>query len=93
MVRITSPTIKIQDIGSSVNFTCQARSHMTRGNLPVTWTKADGYLPQGRTQFDDSLGMIIITNLQISDSGKYICQTTDGISTAQATATLQVPSE
>lgn len=91
VVQITSPTIKIQEVGSSVNFTCQAQSRMTRGNLPVQWSKADGYLPQGRTQIDGRSGMLLITNLQISDSGVYICQTSDGISTARAEATLKVP--
>ncbi|RVE42173.1 hypothetical protein evm_013174 [Chilo suppressalis] len=91
MVTITSPTIKIQEVGSSVNFTCQAESRMTRAGLPITWSKVDGYLPQGRTIVDDQMGMLLITNLQVSDSGKYVCQTNDGISTAQAYATLKVP--
>ncbi|XP_028173989.1 basement membrane-specific heparan sulfate proteoglycan core protein isoform X3 [Ostrinia furnacalis] len=91
VVQITSPTIKIQEVGSSVNFTCQAQSRMTSGNLPVRWSKADGYLPQGRTQIDGRSGMLLITNLQVSDSGKYICQTSDGLSTAQAEAVLKVP--
>ncbi|CAG9782356.1 unnamed protein product [Diatraea saccharalis] len=91
VVYITSPTIKIQEVGSSVNFTCSAQSRMTRADLPITWSKVDGYLPQGRTIIDNNAGMLLITNLQKSDSGKYICQTSDGMSTAQAYATLKVP--
>ncbi|XP_038216733.1 basement membrane-specific heparan sulfate proteoglycan core protein-like isoform X4 [Zerene cesonia] len=91
VVRITSPTIKIQELGSTVNFTCQARSRMVQRPLQISWSKADGYLPQDRTQIDQTNGLLLITNLQISDSGKYICQTSDGISTAQAIATLKVP--
>ncbi|XP_050360627.1 basement membrane-specific heparan sulfate proteoglycan core protein isoform X11 [Nymphalis io] len=91
VVKITSPTIKIQKIGSTVNFTCQAQSRMTTNPLQVNWYKADGYLPQGRHQIDTNTGLLLIMNLQVSDSGKYICQTSDGISTGQAIATLKVP--
>nr|XP_026490200.1 basement membrane-specific heparan sulfate proteoglycan core protein isoform X1 [Vanessa tameamea] len=91
VVKITSPTIKIQKVGSTVNFTCQAQSRMTTNPLQVNWYKADGYLPQGRHQIDTNTGLLLIMNLQVSDSGKYICQTSDGISTGQAIATLKVP--
>lgn len=91
VVKIVSPTIKIQKVGSSVNFTCEAQSPMTPTRLPVNWYKIDGYLPQGRSQVDRRRGLLLITNLQVSDSGKYICETSDGISTAQAIATLKVP--
>ncbi|CAH4038666.1 unnamed protein product [Pieris brassicae] len=90
-VTITSPTIKIEEVGSTVNFTCQAQSINIRGPLIVNWYKSDGDLPQDRTQFDQDTGMLRITNLQVSDSGMYICQTSDGVSTNQAFATLKVP--
>lgn len=93
IVRITSPTFKIQEVGSSVNFSCQAQSVMTTQRLPITWTKVGGPLPQGRSQVDNWSGILLITNLQMSDSGKYICETMDGVSTAQAIATLKVPGE
>ncbi|KAJ8737484.1 hypothetical protein PYW08_000079 [Mythimna loreyi] len=91
VVQITSPTIKIQEVGSSVNFTCQAQSINSRIRLPVRWTKSDGELPLDRIQVDQNVGLLLITNLQVSDSGKYICETSDGINTAQAIATLKVP--
>ncbi|XP_045489882.1 basement membrane-specific heparan sulfate proteoglycan core protein isoform X8 [Pieris rapae] len=90
-VTITSPTIKIEEVGSTVNFTCMAQSVNVRGPLIVNWYKSDGELPQDRTQFDQDSGMLRITNLQVSDSGRYICQTSDGVSTNQAFATLKVP--
>lgn len=93
VVRLTSPTVKIQEVGSSVNFSCQAQSVMTTRRLPITWSKDGGQLPQGRSLVDDFRGILLITNLQMSDSGKYICETTDGVSTAQAIATLKVPGE
>lgn len=91
VVQITSPTIKIQEVGSSVNFTCQAQSINSRVRLPIRWTKSDGVLPLDRSQVDENVGLLLITNLQVSDSGKYICETSDGINTAQAIATLKVP--
>ncbi|KAJ8737311.1 hypothetical protein PYW07_000582 [Mythimna separata] len=91
VVQITSPTIKIQEVGSSVNFTCQAQSINSRIRLPIRWTKSDGVLPLERSQVDQNVGLLLITNLQVSDSGKYICETSDGINTAQAIATLKVP--
>ncbi|XP_069364961.1 basement membrane-specific heparan sulfate proteoglycan core protein isoform X10 [Maniola hyperantus] len=91
VVRIRQPKIQIQEVGGTVNFTCQARSRMVRVPLQINWYKADGYLPQGRSQVDPTTGLLLITNLQVSDSGKYICQTTDGISTEQDIATLKVP--
>lgn len=90
-VKIVSPTIKIQKVGSTVNFTCEAQSRMTPRRLPVNWYKVDGNLPQGRSTVDERRGLLLITNLQVSDSGKYICETTDGMSTEQAIATLKVP--
>ncbi|XP_037299981.1 basement membrane-specific heparan sulfate proteoglycan core protein isoform X7 [Manduca sexta] len=91
VVTITSPTIKIQEVGSSVNFTCEAYSRMTRNPLRVKWSKVAGQLPLGRSTVDELAGLLLITNLQISDSGQYVCETNDGVSTAQAIATLKVP--
>lgn len=64
---------------------------MSRGPLTVSWNKADGYLPLGRHYTDNRNGVLLITNVQVSDSGRYICQASDGVSTEQAYATLQVP--
>ncbi|KAJ0183614.1 hypothetical protein K1T71_000037 [Dendrolimus kikuchii] len=91
VVKITSPTIRIQEVGSSVNFTCEAQSRMTSNPLRITWNKVDGVLPQGRSYVDEAYGILFITQLQISDSGQYVCTTTDGVSSGQAVATLKVP--
>ncbi|KAI8430580.1 hypothetical protein MSG28_000802 [Choristoneura fumiferana] len=91
-VTISSPTIRIENVGGQVNFTCEARSRMIQGALPVNWTKVDGHLPQGRTYVDRNTGVLYISRVQVSDSGTYICQTSDGISTGQAIASLTVGS-
>ncbi|XP_052752510.1 basement membrane-specific heparan sulfate proteoglycan core protein isoform X3 [Galleria mellonella] len=90
IVTITSPTIMIKEVGSTVSFTCQAQSRMTRSRLRVTWSKEGGSLPYGRSMVDEASGSLWIQNLQDTDTGKYVCETTDGISTAQATASLTV---
>ncbi|XP_048488585.1 basement membrane-specific heparan sulfate proteoglycan core protein isoform X3 [Plutella xylostella] len=90
-VRITSPTIKIQDVGGSVNFTCQAQSRYSNAPVPVTWKKADGYLPLDRTYIDEQAGLLRISNVQVSDSGRYICYAYGGISMEEASVTLRVP--
>lgn len=91
IARISSPSIKIQEIGSSVNFTCEAHSIMTRNRLRVKWNKVDGLLPQDRSHVDEVAGILFITGLQVSDSGEYICTSTDGVTSQQAVATLKVP--
>lgn len=91
VVRITGLNFKIQQVGTSVNFSCLAESVMTNQRPPITWRKVGGYLPQGRSQVDERRGLLFITNLQTSDSGQYICEAIDGVSTSQAIATLTVP--
>ncbi|XP_045541991.1 basement membrane-specific heparan sulfate proteoglycan core protein isoform X1 [Papilio machaon] len=90
-IKIANPQIRIQEVGSSVRFICEAQSLYTHNALRVNWTKVDGYLPLERTYVDARTGELLITNLQVTDSGQYICQTSDGISTGQAKATLKVP--
>ncbi|XP_060809746.1 basement membrane-specific heparan sulfate proteoglycan core protein isoform X4 [Amyelois transitella] len=89
VVTINQPIV-IKEIGGSVTFNCHARSRMVNGNLPVRWSKAGGYLPRNRAIVDENSGTLIIMQLQKTDTGKYICQTTDGQSTNQAVATLTV---
>lgn len=91
IVTITNSSIRIQEVGSSINFTCYAQSRNTRSRLPIRWTKRDGVLPLGRSYVDDNYGILHITNLQVTDSGVYVCETNDGINTAQATVSLRVP--
>lgn len=93
VVTITSPTIVIKEIGGFVTFTCQARSRMSTQRLPVRWSKDGGYLPQARTVVDTESGSLTITDLQRTDTGKYICETSDGVSTDQAIASLSVGGE
>ncbi|XP_053624887.1 basement membrane-specific heparan sulfate proteoglycan core protein isoform X4 [Plodia interpunctella] len=89
IVTISQPIV-IKEIGGSVTFTCQARSRMATGYLPVRWSKAGGYLPRNRAIVDENSGTLIIMQLQKTDTGNYICETTDGHTSNQAVATLTV---
>lgn len=93
VVTITSPSIRIEEVGGSVNYTCQAQSQISRSPLTVRWRKSGGKLPLGRTRTDDRSGLLLITNLQVSDSGQYICQASDGVAIQEASVSLQVPGE
>lgn len=92
-ITITSPSIRIQEVGSTVNFTCRAESVYSNRPLKVQWQKAEGNLPRERTYIQENEGMLIISNVQETDSGVYVCQATDGINVKTAETTLIVPSE
>lgn len=83
--------IRIEEVGSSVNFTCRAKSRIRNTPLQITWSKEDGNLPYDRVYADPYSGLLRITNLQVSDSGVYVCQSSDGISTGSESVTLKVP--
>ena len=85
-----SPPGALRNVGSSATFTCRYRSSSFVQPTSYQWSRADGLsLPDRSQQFnsDDGAGLLVILNLQLSDSGVYRCevQTTGGnaISDAQ----------
>ncbi|KAG5900605.1 hypothetical protein JTB14_017460 [Gonioctena quinquepunctata] len=86
-VTIQVPTIGIYAVGSTVRYNCSARSRVTpRSN--IIWRKADGELPS--RAIDNGRGILVITNLKISDSGRYICEANDGYSIVTSSVNLNV---
>ncbi|KAK9869716.1 hypothetical protein WA026_003454 [Henosepilachna vigintioctopunctata] len=77
-VTITAPNINIYEIGSTLRLNCSAISYRTQTPARIIWTKDGGSLPE--TAIDDGRGVLIITNLKVSDSGRYICEAQDGYS-------------
>ncbi|XP_042860326.1 basement membrane-specific heparan sulfate proteoglycan core protein-like isoform X47 [Penaeus japonicus] len=87
---ITTPTIQVAAVGSTVQMYCQARSLKGPQNrVSVTWNRANGELPYGRAQ-DNRQGLLIISSVEVSDSGTYICTASDGFHIVTKTATLEV---
>lgn len=57
----------------------------------IHWSKDGGPLPD--SAIDDGRGFLIITNLKVSDSGRYICEAEDGYSIVTKDITVTVGSE
>lgn len=57
----------------------------------VHWSKDGSSLPE--TAIDDGRGFLIITNLKVSDSGRYICEAQDGYSIVTKDITVTVGSK
>lgn len=55
----------------------------------MRWIKQGGEIPAERG-FDDSRGLLVITELRVSDSGVYICQAQDVYQIVEGRAELIV---
>uniref|UniRef100_A0A1B6EDX6 Basement membrane-specific heparan sulfate proteoglycan core protein n=1 Tax=Clastoptera arizonana TaxID=38151 RepID=A0A1B6EDX6_9HEMI len=88
-VSLVEPTIRIVEAGNEVKYTCSGRSLISsRDPITIKWSKEGGPLPD--RAIDDSHGILIITNIRVSDSGTYICSVSDGYSLVQERAQLTV---
>lgn len=56
--------------------------------MRVFWRKADGDLPSHA--IDDGRGLLVITNLKVSDSGRYVCEASDGYTIVTSSVNLNV---
>ena len=57
--------------------------------VQLEWSKEGGDLPRGRA-IDDRQGLLVITDVRVSDSGTYICSARDGHSIVTERVTLTV---
>ncbi|XP_044266423.1 basement membrane-specific heparan sulfate proteoglycan core protein isoform X17 [Tribolium madens] len=87
-ITIVAPVIEIYKVGSTVRFNCSARSLLGPRPIRVTWTKDGAGLPAHA--IDDGRGILVITNLKVSDSGRYICEATDGYAIESKDITVTV---
>nr|CAB3254668.1 basement membrane-specific heparan sulfate proteoglycan core protein-like [Phallusia mammillata] len=86
-VHVEEPRQVTVQVGSEVSFVCTAASKVPEAFI-VTWTKRGGRLPLNRaTDFD---GILHITNVDLSDSGTYMCTGSSMYGIAQESATLRV---
>ncbi|XP_053982835.1 basement membrane-specific heparan sulfate proteoglycan core protein-like isoform X1 [Hylaeus volcanicus] len=88
LVHIKGPELEIVKTGTTVRYHCSGRA-LDDGPLHVKWEKLGGQLPPGRS-VDDNLGLLIIRDVKVSDSGIYVCQVSDGVHVAFKNVTLTV---
>ena len=90
MITMSEPSIQIVQIGQTVRFDCNARPRFdVSGPLTVSWAREEGGLQPGRAR-DDGNGLLIITQVQTSDSGSYVCTATAGQFVVTSTTELTV---
>ena len=87
---MSEPSIQIVQIGQTVKFDCNARPRFdVTEALTVSWAREEGGLQAGRAQ-DDGNGVLIITQVQTTDSGSYVCTATAGQYVVTSTTELPV---
>ncbi|XP_058175045.1 basement membrane-specific heparan sulfate proteoglycan core protein [Anopheles ziemanni] len=74
-VVIDAPSIKIVEIGQEFRAPCRAHHLVTQSPIEVQWTRKVGRMPD-RAYTDR--GTLVITNIQITDSGSYVCRAGSG---------------
>uniref|UniRef100_W4VRB4 Putative heparan sulfate proteoglycan 2 n=1 Tax=Corethrella appendiculata TaxID=1370023 RepID=W4VRB4_9DIPT len=86
-VVISSPTLQIVEVGESVRLSCSGYYIVNRSPVTVRWYKLEGRLPP---QAYIESGTLIITNLQIDDSGIYVCEAESGPEKVKQQVTVTV---
>lgn len=56
--------------------------------MKIEWIKDRGLLPD--RAIDDGRGLLVITDVKISDSGQYLCQASDGVTIVVEKYTLNI---
>ncbi|KAF5283747.1 hypothetical protein FQR65_LT02641 [Abscondita terminalis] len=77
IVTIEGPQIKIVEIGQTVTLHCSATSSQPTNPIRLQWQRDGGYLAPNHA-VDDGRGILVITDVTVSDSGNYICRASDG---------------
>nr|XP_036676267.1 basement membrane-specific heparan sulfate proteoglycan core protein isoform X28 [Drosophila suzukii] len=71
IVSIAKPEISIVPVGGSLSLSCSGRTLWSNSPVFVNWYKENSRMP---VNYDLEGGELRLYNLQISDSGIYICQ-------------------
>ncbi|XP_059491072.1 basement membrane-specific heparan sulfate proteoglycan core protein isoform X8 [Neocloeon triangulifer] len=88
-ISISEPNIQLVQIGATARFKCSGRSLRSRSDVRLSWQKEGGELPRSRAS-DDGRGLLIITDVRVTDSGTYLCVATDEFSVVSERAVLTV---
>ncbi|XP_037075728.1 basement membrane-specific heparan sulfate proteoglycan core protein-like isoform X4 [Pollicipes pollicipes] len=86
-VTISEPVIVAQ-VGDRVSFRCSGRSR-TGERVTIRWYKRSGELPRDRAT-DDGRGLLVIRAVISADSGVYVCEARDSVSTVTEESELRV---
>ncbi|XP_049279689.1 basement membrane-specific heparan sulfate proteoglycan core protein isoform X5 [Anopheles funestus] len=86
-VVINVPSIKIVEIGDDFRADCKAHHIMTKNPIDVQWTRMNGRMPD--SAYTDR-GTLVITNIQITDGGLYVCKAGSGAEVVYKQVTINV---
>uniref|UniRef100_A0A182P409 Terribly reduced optic lobes n=1 Tax=Anopheles epiroticus TaxID=199890 RepID=A0A182P409_9DIPT len=87
VVNINVPSIKIVEIGDDFRAQCAAHHVVSKNPIDVQWTRKDGRMPD-RAYTDR--GTLVITNIQITDGGSYVCKAGSGTEVVYKQITINV---
>uniref|UniRef100_A0A182JY83 Basement membrane-specific heparan sulfate proteoglycan core protein n=1 Tax=Anopheles christyi TaxID=43041 RepID=A0A182JY83_9DIPT len=86
-VNINVPSIQIVEIGDDFRADCRAHHVVSKNPIDVQWTRKDGRMPD-RAYTDR--GTLVITNIQITDGGLYVCRASSGTEVVYKQVTINV---
>uniref|UniRef100_A0A182NMM6 Terribly reduced optic lobes n=1 Tax=Anopheles dirus TaxID=7168 RepID=A0A182NMM6_9DIPT len=86
-VVINAPTIQIVEIGDDFRADCRAHYIVTKNPIEVQWTRLNGRMPE-RAYTDR--GTLVITDIQITDGGSYVCKAGSGTEVVYKQVTINV---
>lgn len=85
---VVSPITLQEPLGSRVRFLCQVRG---RGPFNVVWSRLDGRpLPPSANVGVGPSNELVISRVQYSDAGRYVCTVTNSYGTSRGNAELIV---
>ncbi|XP_035902063.1 basement membrane-specific heparan sulfate proteoglycan core protein isoform X6 [Anopheles stephensi] len=86
-ISVSVPSIKIVEVGDDFRANCKAYHVITKNPIDVQWTRMNGRLPE-RAYIDR--GTLVITNIQITDGGSYVCKAGSGTEVVYSQITINV---
>uniref|UniRef100_A0A182LXB6 Basement membrane-specific heparan sulfate proteoglycan core protein n=1 Tax=Anopheles culicifacies TaxID=139723 RepID=A0A182LXB6_9DIPT len=86
-VVINVPSIKIVEIGEDFRADCKAHHIVTQNPIDVHWTRMNGRMPESAYT---ERGTLVITNIQITDGGLYVCKAGSGAEVVYKQVTINV---
>ncbi|XP_052863350.1 basement membrane-specific heparan sulfate proteoglycan core protein [Anopheles cruzii] len=86
-VNINVPSIQIVEVGNDFRADCHARHLVSKHPIEVQWNRENGRMPDHA--YTDR-GTLVITNIQITDGGSYVCRAGSGPEVVYKQVTINV---